>query len=90
VTMTIFLRSIAHASKSRTIETIVETSSQNVFNAQLVQKQTTTQFDSKDLAKEIAKYVFFVRNIWTTLYWQKLTAKRKKKEKKEKIFWNYN
>jgi hypothetical protein len=63
VTMTILLRSIAHASESRTIETIVETSSQNAFSAQLVRKQTTTQFDSKDLAKEIAKYVFLVRNI---------------------------
>jgi adenine-specific DNA methylase len=63
VTMTVFLRLIAHASKSRTIETIVETSSQNVFNAQFVRKQTTTQFDSKDLIKKIAKYVFFVRNI---------------------------
>jgi hypothetical protein len=63
VTMIVFLRSTAHASQSRTIETIVEMSSQNAFNAQLVRKQTTTQFDSKDLAKEIAKYVFFVRNI---------------------------
>jgi hypothetical protein len=63
MTMTVSLRSIAHASEFRTIETIAETSSQNAFSAQLVRKQTTTQFDSKDLAKEIAKYVFFVRNI---------------------------
>ncbi len=84
VTMTVSLRWTAHALKSRTIETTVETSSQNALSAQLVRKQTTTQFDSKDLAKKIAKYVFLVRNIWATLYWQKLTTRKRRKEKKKR------
>jgi hypothetical protein len=84
VTMTVFLRSIAYASKSRTIETTVETSSQNALSAQLVQKQTMTQFDSKDLAKKNCEICLFRTKHLSDIILTEISSEKKKKREKRR------
>jgi hypothetical protein len=68
VTMTVLRRSTALASKSRTIESSIETSSQDDLSTQLLREQTTTQFDSIHASIEITKYVFVVQSVEATSY----------------------
>ncbi len=84
VTMTILRRSTAFASKSRTIKSSIETSSQNNLSTQLLRKQTTTQSDFIHASIKITKYVFIVRSVEATSYWHKSAARTRKREKWKK------
>ncbi len=62
----------------------------SIYYSLSVRKQPTTQFDSRDLAKEIVKYVFIVRNFELIVYWRKLVTKRRRRRKRKRKVWNYD
>ncbi len=84
VTMTIFLRSTAHASKSRTIETIVKTSSQNAFQRSIYTKANDDAIRFERFNKKNCEVCFSRTKHLNDIILTKISSDKKKKRKRKK------